>query len=140
VAVKYSLEQVLDLKKQMENQRKLQLAQAEKARQEQVERLDALFHTLEVQLETKLTPDMIEQRGQFFSSHLARIENAREELRRAVDHRDLTQAHLVQAALDRKKFEVHKENVLAAVRQTEQIIEQNQLDESATQCYLRQVR
>ena len=136
----YSLEQVLGLKLQLEDQRKLQLAQAEQARQEQVERLDSMLRIMEDQCETKVNPDMIEQRGQFFFSHLTRIQDARKTLQSAVDLRDVAQAHLVQAAVDRKKFEVHKETTMALARQAEQVVEQNLLDESAIQVYLRQVR
>ncbi|MDP3486443.1 MAG: hypothetical protein Q8S19_00735, partial [Bacillota bacterium] len=72
----YPLQQVLGLKRQIEDQRKLQLAQAEQLRQEQVERLDVMLQIMENQCEVKVTPCMIEQRGQFFSSHLTRIQDA----------------------------------------------------------------
>jgi len=140
VARTYSLEQVLGLKRQLEDQRKLQLAQAEQARQEQVERLDLMLRMMEDQCDAKVSPDMIEQRGQFFFSHLTRIQDARKTLQSAIDLRDVAQAHLVQASVNRKKFEVHKESTMAVARQAEQAIEQSLLDESAIQVYLRQAR
>lgn len=136
----YSLEQVLGLKRQLEDQRKLQLGQAEQARQDQEERLASMLRVMEDQCAVKVNPDMIEQRGQFFFSHLARIQDARNTLQCAIDSRDNAQAHLVQASVDRKKFEVHKESTLALARQAEQVVEQNLLDESAIQVFLRQER
>ena len=140
LAQTYSLEQVLGLKRQLEDQSKLQLAQAEQARQEQAERLDSLLRLMEDQCDVKVTPDMIEQRGQFFLSQLTRIQDARKTLQTAINSRDVAQAHLVQASIDRKKYEVHKESTMAIARQAEQVVEQNLLDESAIQVYLRQAR
>lgn len=136
----YSLEQVLGLKRQLEDQRKLQLAQAEQARQAQVERLDAMLRLLEDQCDAVINPDMVEQRGQFFFSHLNRIQDARQTLGSATESRDVAQAHLVQASVDRKKFEVHRESTMALARQAEQSVEQILLDESAIQVFLRQAR
>ena len=125
----YSLEQVLGLKRQLEDQRKLQLAQAEQARQAQVERLDSMLRLMEDQCDALVNPDMIEQRGQFFFTHLNRIQDARKTLESAIESRDAAQAHLVQASVDRKKFEVHRESTMALARQAEQSVEQILLDE-----------
>lgn len=140
MAFAYSLEKVLELKRQFEDQRQLQLAQAEQARQEQVERLDTLLQLMEMQLEVKLTPDMIEQRGQYMASHLEHIQQARQTLKSATVVRDRAQMSLVEAAIDRKKFEKHRESSFQLVRQAENVLEQNSFDESATQVYLRQGR
>lgn len=140
VAFTYSLEQVLGLKRQLEEQRKLQLAQAEQVRRHQVERLDSLLSLMEDQISAELTPDMIEYRGQYFAAQLNRIENARQTLKSATDVRDVAQASLVRAALERKKFEVHRDAALEKARQAEQTLEQNILDETAVQIFLRQAR
>ena len=140
MALTYSLEQVLGLKRQLEDQRKLQLAQAEQARQEQVARLDSMLRLMEDQCEALVNPDMIEQRGQFFYTHINRIQDARKTLQSATDSRDVAQAHLVQASVDRRKFEVHKESTMALARQADQAVEQTLLDESAIQVFLRQTR
>jgi flagellar export protein FliJ len=134
----YSLEQVLDYKKRLEDREKENLAQVELVKQQQKERLNALLAVLEEQLDKAVSVYSIEQRGQYWNAQLERIEQARRSLESAQVECDHRQACLLKAAVERKKFELHRDAELAEKRHLYLQAEQKMLDECALQAYLRQ--
>lgn len=134
----YSLQQVLGLKQQVENQRMLELARTEKLRQEQAQYLADLRVTLEEQLEARLGPGLLEHRSRFLLSHNLKVEGALQVLAEKTDARDEAQRVLLSASVERKKFETHKDSHLELLRQEHSRVEQAQGDEAAVLMFLRQ--
>jgi flagellar export protein FliJ len=133
----YPLEQVLRLRQQQENQRKEQLAMAEVLRRERAHGLDALLDTMEEQMAVACSPDMLEHRDRYMDYQSQRIEAARQTLQRATESCSLAQAELTAAALEKKKFERHRELSLQNLERQRLAAEQQVLDECATQMFVR---
>lgn len=133
----YPLEQVLRLRQQQENQRREQLAVAEVLRKERAHGLNALLDTMEEQMTVACSPDMLEHRDRYLDHQARRIEAAKQTLREATQSRNRAQEELTSAALEKKKFERHRELALQDMEKQRLAAEQLILDECATQIYVR---
>lgn len=134
----YSLAQVLDYKKRLEDREKENLAQADLSRQEQRQRLDTLLGVMEEQIVKSSSIHNIEHRGQYWNLQLQRIQQARRNLLTTELAYDAAQAKLLEAAVERKKFEIHRETEFLEKKQIYLQAEQKMLDECALQAFLRQ--
>jgi len=134
----YSLEQVLDYKRRLEDREREKLAHAELMKREQTARLDALLTVMEEQVSSTASVLDIEHRGQYWSLQLRRIKDARHSLREVELQRDHAQTSLLAAAVERKKFEIHKETEITRKNQLYLQAEQKMLDECALVAFRRQ--
>lgn len=140
MASRYSLQQVLGLKQQIEQQRMLELARAEKERQVQAENLAGLVSELEEQLEVRMSPELLEHRSRFLLCQNIKLDGARSLLAKKTEERDEAQRVLRCAAIERKKFETHKDTHMELFRQEQSRTEQAQGDEAAVLMFVRQGR
>jgi len=134
----YRLAQVLELKKQLEQQQMLVLSRAEQARLAQEERLCNLVASVEEQIEVCLSPDFMEQRSLYFVCKHDEVKQAQGQLCELTDVREEARLELLIAAVERRKIERHHEHFVAASRYENQAREQSHADEVGAQMYLRQ--
>ncbi len=134
----YSLEQVLEFKRRLEEREREKLAHAELMKREQTERLNTLLDVMEEQFSSTASVLSIEHRGQYWSLQLKRIEDARHSLQEVQLERDHAQASLLAAAVERKKFEIHKDSEISQKNLLSLQAEQKMLDECALVAFLRQ--
>jgi len=135
---RYRLAQVLELKKQLEQQQMLVLARAEQARQAQEERLCNLVACVEEQIEVCLSPYFLEQRSMYFICKHDEVRLAQGHLGELTEVREEARLELLAAAIERRKMELHHEQFVATLRYEIQSREQQHADEVGAQMYLRQ--
>jgi len=137
---KYPLERLLDLQQQKESIRQLELARAERKRQEHESSLSALQETLIQELDTPLHPEFVECRARFTMASHRHICSKREHLQVQTEACHQARALLLTASMEKKKFEVHKEAHEEEAKVREQRGEQAALDEvGGAAVYRRQV-
>ena len=133
----YSMEQVLDYKRMLEDREKENLARALKYKQQQKERLEQLLGVMEEQIDKAVDVYDIEHRGRFWDYQMQRISEVRQCLSQAELECDKVQLRLLAAAMERKKFEIHKDSELAEKRREQLSAEQKMLDETALVAFSR---
>ncbi|MBS3872625.1 MAG: hypothetical protein KGZ92_04985 [Firmicutes bacterium] len=138
MAKRYRLAQVLELKKQLEQQQMLVLSRAEKARQTQEQHLDELVTCLEGQIDLCLSPEFIEHRSMYFACKHSEVKAAHADLCELTEAREEARLDLVSAAMERRKIELHHEQFVATLRYETEARERAHADEVGSQIYLRQ--
>ena len=135
---RYRLAQILELKKQLEQQQMLALARAEKARQAQEERLCHLVAGVEEQIEVCVPPHLLEHRCMYFVCKHDEVKSAQGHLGTLTEVREDARLELLAAAIERRKLEIHHDQYMATLRYEMQSREQQHADEVGAQMYLRQ--
>jgi len=134
---KYPLEQLLDLKQQMERMRQLELALAEQARQNQVLRLRALVEALDAELAAPLDLSQLEDRARFTMAQQRLVSDTRDRLRAKAEVCLEVRTLLLNASVERKKFESHKSNHEEETKREQARVQQAFTDEIAGQQFIR---
>ncbi|MBS3939193.1 MAG: hypothetical protein KGZ50_11635 [Peptococcaceae bacterium] len=133
----YTLQQVLELKKQLERQQMLVLARAEQTRQEQAEHIQALVLGFEEQVEVCVAPEFIDCRSMYLECQHLELQFAQGQLSEMVADCDVARQDLIYAALERRKLELHRDSCEAAWSYIWQRKEQSHSDEVAALMYNR---
>lgn len=136
---KFSLEKLLDIRKEKEEESKRKFTKTQKEKQETEQRLDALKENYEKYNGIRPGEDLIYQKikKNYLSALNKGIEQTEKELIAKTKELDIKRKELIEKQIERKTVDILKEKKKVAYYKELDRIEQLQLDEMALYAYVR---